>query len=56
MVMYILECWNCGIRVKYSTPTADGKKCKNCGGKLLLPIEDVEKYRKRYPRSEKIAF
>jgi len=45
----ILECLDCGARVKHPTRTADGKRCKECGGGLLLPVEDAEKYRKRYP-------
>ena len=52
----VFSCLDCKTKVKYPTQTADGKRCKMCGGGLLLPVEDAEKYRKRYPRSKKIVF
>lgn len=52
----ILECLDCGARVKHPTRTADGKRCKECGGGLLLPVEEVKEYRRRYPRSKNFVF
>jgi len=52
----VFLCLDCKTKVKYPTQTADGKRCKKCGGGLLIPVEDAEKYRKRYPRSKIFEF
>jgi len=52
----ILECLDCGTRVRYPTRTADGKRCKNCNSGLLLPVKEVVEYRKKYPRVKKLDF
>lgn len=52
----VFKCLDCKTKVKYPTQTADGKRCKKCGGGLLIPVEDAEKYYKRYPRSKNFEF